>query len=180
VSAAAGPAPDPTKLTPQATAAPPARTATPPSGPTFVIASTPDGATVFVDGEERGTTPAQIAAAPGHHALVVLGEGHKMVKRSVELVAGGRLDLQLEPARLTAAVAGSDGLKVRCHTHGELRIFVDGEDSGRTCPNDERISVTAGPHKIGLYSARTGEMHELEHEVDVAEGNNSTRVYVKY
>ena len=103
-----------------------------------------------------------------------------MVKRSLSLDAGGHLDVPLERAKLPASVAGSDGLKVRCHSHGELRIFVDGEDSGRTCPNDERISVVAGPHKVGLYSARTGEMHELEHDVEVAEGNNSTRVYVKY
>ena len=60
----------------------------------------------------------------------------------------------------------------------KIRIFVDGQDSGRSCPNDERISVAAGSHKIGLFSARTGEMHEVEHEV--VEGNNSTRVYVKY
>ena len=133
---------------------------------------------MFVDGEERGTTPAQIDVEPGRHALVVLGEGSKMVKRSIDVVPGGRVEVSLEPARLTSAVAGDAGLKVRCRSHGELRIFVDGEDSGRTCPNDERISVVPGPHKIGLYSARTGEMHEVEHEV--TEGNNSTRVYVKY
>ena len=91
----------------------------------FAVASTPDGASVFVDGEAKGTTPAQVAVAPGRHQLVVLGE-----------------------------------------------------DSGRSCPNDERISVAPGPHKIGLYSVRTGEMHEAEHEV--TEGNNSTRVYVRY
>ncbi len=101
-----------------------------------------------------------------------------MVKRTVDVVPGGRLDLSLEHAKLSADVAGDAGLKVRCRSHGELRIFVDGEDSGRTCPNDERISVAPGPHKIGLYSVRTGEMHELDH--DIAEGNNSTRVYVKY
>ena len=131
-----------------------------------------------MDGEASGTTPAQISVAPGRHALVVLGEGQKMVKRSVDVVPGGRLELPLEPAKLSAPIAGDAGLKVRCRTHGELRIFVDGEDSGRTCPNDERISVAPGPHKIGLYSARTGEMHEVEHEV--TEGNNSTRVYVRY
>ena len=161
-------------------AAPAAPNVKAPAGPTFAIATTPDGAAVFVDGEASGTTPARVAVAPGRHTLVVLGEGYKMVKRSVDLVAGGHLDLTLEPAKLPAPIAGSDGLKVRCHSRGELRIFVDGEDSGRTCPNDERISVAAGPHKVGLYSARTGEMHELEHEVEVAEGNNSTRVYVRY
>ncbi len=142
------------------------------------MTSTPDGAALFVDGENKGTTPAQIAVAPGRHKLIVLGEGQRMVKREVDFVPGGRLDLALEAARLPAPIAGSAGLKVRCKSHGEIRIFVDGADSGRTCPNDERISVAPGPHQIGLYSARTGEMHELEREV--TEGNNSTRVYVRY
>ncbi|HEY1587806.1 MAG TPA: PEGA domain-containing protein [Polyangia bacterium] len=164
----------PTALTPSAPT-PSAPTGAP---GTFAVGSTPDGAAVFVDGEPRGTTPAQIELAPGRHSFVVLGEGEKMAQQTVVVAAGGRLDVLLEPAKLPAAVAGSAGLKVRCKSHGELRIFVDGADSGRTCPNEERISVAPGPHKIGLFSARTGEMHESEHEV--TEGNNSTRVYVKY
>ena len=66
-------------------------TASPPSalaGPTFAVTSTPDGAALFVDGENKGTTPAQIAVAPGRHKLIVLGEGQKMVKREVDFVAG--------------------------------------------------------------------------------------------
>jgi serine/threonine-protein kinase len=148
------------------------------NGGGFAVTTTPAGATVFVDGEQKGTTPAEITLPAGKHALVVLAEGQKMVKREVDVAPGGKLDLQLEAAKLTAPVAGGDGLKVRCKSRGEIRIFVDGQDSGRSCPNDERISVAPGPHKIGLYSARTGEMHELEREV--AEGNNSTRVYVTY
>jgi serine/threonine protein kinase len=174
----------PTALTPSApTPSAPTPSAPTPSAPTgapgtFAVGSTPDGAAVFVDGEPRGTTPAQIELAPGRHSFVVLGEGEKMAQQTVVVAAGGRLDVLLEPAKLPAAVAGSAGLKVRCKSHGELRIFVDGADSGRTCPNEERISVAPGPHKIGLFSARTGEMHESDHEV--TEGNNSTRVYVKY
>ena len=173
------PPPTPTPTTPTPT--PPTSTTTPTTTAaqgTFAVSSTPDGATVFVDGEPRGTTPAQIELPPGKHSFVVLGEGHKMAQRTASVAAGGRLDVALEPAKLPSEVAGSAGLKVRCKSHGELRIFVDGADSGRTCPNDERISVVPGPHKIGLFSARTGEMHEVEHEV--MEGNNSTRVYVKY
>jgi serine/threonine protein kinase len=177
------PAPGPTvaPTPPPAPTTPPAPTPAPTPGPgetTFAVASTPDGATVFVDGEAKGTTPAQVAVAPGRHKLVVLGEGQKMVKREIDVAPGGHLELTLEAAKLSSSIAGSAGLKVRCKTHGEFRIFVDDEDSGRTCPNDERISVAPGTHKVGLYSARTGELHEAEHEV--TEGNNSTRVYVRY
>ena len=188
VTPTATPTPKPTPTPPATppatpTPAPPVPAPTPPATPgpgetTFAVASTPDGATVFVDGEAKGTTPAQVAVTPGRHKLVVLGEGQKMVKREIDVAPGGHLDLTLEAAKLPPPIGGSAGLKVRCKSHGELRIFVDDEDSGRTCPNDERINVAPGTHKVGLYSARTGEMHEAEHEV--TEGNNSTRVYVRY
>lgn len=144
----------------------------------FEIATTPAGATVFVDGEDKGATPLRLDVAPGKHKLVIAAEGQKLVQRDVQVAPGGRVEVALEPAKLPSEVAGDAGLKVRCKSHGEIRIFVDGADSGRSCPNEARISVAPGPHKIGLLSARTGEMHELDHEV--AEGNLSTRVYVKY
>jgi hypothetical protein len=165
--------------TPTPTTAPTPSAPTPSALPgSFAVASTPAGAAVFVDGEPKGTTPAQIEVAAGAHKLVVAGEGQKLLQRSVDVVPGGHLDVTLEPAKLPAPIAGSAGLKVRCKSHGEIRIFVDDADSGRSCPNEERISVAPGPHKIGLFSARTGEMHEVEHEV--TEGNLSTRVYVRY
>jgi hypothetical protein len=144
----------------------------------FEVVTTPPGAALFVDGEPQGVTPARLSIASGAHKVVIAGEGQQLVKRDIKVTAGGKLEVALEAAKLPAGVAGGEGLKVRCKSHGEMRVFVDGADSGRACPNEERISVAAGPHKIGLYSLRTGEMHEVEHEV--AEGNNSTRVYVKY
>jgi hypothetical protein len=144
----------------------------------FTIESTPPGATVFVDGEPRGTTPVRLTIANGSHNLVVAEEHQKLVKRDVDVKAGGRVELSLEPARLPSELSGHAGLKVRCHSQGELRILVDGVDTGLTCPNDERISVAPGTHKIGLYSPRSGALHEVEHEVVDAE--HSTRVYVKF
>jgi hypothetical protein len=69
-------------------------------------------------------------------------------------------------------------LKVRCRTLGELRIFVDGADTGRQCPNEERISVAPGSHTVGLFSPRTGETREHEAEVK-DDPDHSTRVYLK-
>jgi hypothetical protein len=132
---------------------------------------------VFIDGQPRGTTPAQLALGPGSHKLVLAGEHRKLVQRSLN-GAGEPIELTLEPAALPSEVAGQAGLKVRCKSQGELRILVDGADTGLSCPNDERISVKPGLHKIGLFSPRTGETHELEHEI--AEGGHSTRVYVKF
>ena len=148
------------------------------AGGAFTVETTPPGATVFVDGVPSGTTPAQLSVPPGRHRLVVAAEHDQLIKREVDVTPGGRLALTLEPAKLPASLAGPAGLKVRCHTQGELRIFVDGVDSGLSCPNDERISVVPGPHKIGLYSPRDDRTHDVEHEV--TEGDYSTRVYVRY
>lgn len=158
--------------------APPAADAKVPAGGGFGITSEPAGAAIFVDGEPRGNTPAQLTLPPGAHKIVVAAEHHKLLTRDFAATAGGTLALTLEPAKLPGAIAGPAGLKVRCRTHGELRILVDGADSGLSCPNDDRISVTPGPHKIGLFSLRTGQTHEVEHEV--VDGDYSTRVYVKY
>jgi hypothetical protein len=141
------------------------------------IATTPPGASLFLDGELRGTTPARLTLGGGAHQLVLVAEHMKLIKRPVS-GGSGRVDLTLEPAKLPADIAGSASLKVRCKTRGELRVFVDGADSGLSCPNDQRIYVSAGTHKIGLYSPRSGEVREVEH--DVPDGDHSTRIYFKY
>jgi hypothetical protein len=96
-------------------------------------------------------------------------------------VAGGatQLDVQLPPATLPSALAGEAGLKVRCKTLGELRILVDGADTGRACPNEQRISVAPGPHKIGLYSPRADKTYEVDKTLP-EDDRISTRVYVRY
>ena len=142
--------------------------------------TTPPGAALFVDGEPRGTAPQRLTLTPGTHKITALAEGHK-VRRETVRVDGAitQLNVALDAAALPASLVGDAGLKVRCKTIGELRILVDGNDSGRQCPNDTRISLKPGPHKIGLYSPRTDQTYELDK--DLPAGNNlSTRVYVTY
>jgi Protein kinase domain/PEGA domain len=141
------------------------------------IATTPPGALVYVDGEPRGASPVHVELGAGSHKLTILGDGYKVQHETVRSTPpNDRLDVKLEAATLPSGVSGPAGLKVRCHS--SLRILVDGADTGRMCPNDERISVTPGPHKIGLYSPLTDETHELDAEVK--DGDHSTRVYTKY
>lgn len=177
---AAPPAPEPAAArlpaaTPPVPAAPGA-TVTPGA---LDVLTTPAGARVFVDGEARGISPVHLPVVAGRHQVVVLASHHKAWREMVPIdAAGKRLTVTLEPARLPAEIAGSAGLKVRCRTLGELRLLVDGADTGLDCPNQERISVMPGRHTIGLYSPRTEQTYTVER--DIAEREYSTRVYVRY
>jgi hypothetical protein len=144
------------------------------------VVTDPPGGLVFLDGQSGGAAPVDIAAGPGEHKIVVIADGHLVLRQTVRAESGGsRVILHLEPARLPAAIAGPSGLKIRCRSAGQLRILVDGADTGRQCPNEERISVQPGHHKVGLLSPMSGELHEVDVEVG-ADAHHSARVYVKY
>ncbi|MSP61670.1 MAG: PEGA domain-containing protein [Myxococcales bacterium] len=123
----------------------------------FEVNTTPRGATVFVDGEPQGKTPASLIVTPGRHQLVIVAEGRRVTRREVEVTpSGGELAVVLKRVSPFTAPGRRAGVWVKCKTVGELRILVDGVDTGLTCPNRRRIGVTPGSHRIGLYSPRTG------------------------
>ncbi|MEO6951586.1 MAG: protein kinase [Polyangia bacterium] len=141
------------------------------------VNTTPPGATVWLDGADKGTTPVTLPLADGTHHVALVLAGMKYVER--DLTSAASIDETLVPAKLPAGVAGVGGLKVRCHSTGELRILVDGNDTGLSCPNDARIDVAPGAHQIGLWSPRTGEIHSVAGEVS-DDTEHSTRIYVRY
>jgi hypothetical protein len=144
------------------------------------VTTTPPGATLWIDGEARGQSPLTWPAPAGPHRVIAVLSGYRLVQKSVTSEAqGSAVALTLEPAKLPAEVAGPGGLKVRCHTLNELRILVDGHDTGLTCPNDARINVAPGEHKIGLQSPRTGEIKELDGSVG-DDADHSTRIYSRF
>jgi hypothetical protein len=66
----------------------------------LVIASTPPGATITVDGEDRGeVTPAEIEVSPGEHVIGATLAGHEPATETVTATVGGRHDVEitLEP-----------------------------------------------------------------------------------
>ena len=164
-------------------ATPPRQDIVPPKADAPVVAgqvavhTTPPGATVWLDGEDKGAAPVSLAVPAGTHRLGLMLPGFRYVER--EVVSGATIDETLVPAKLPGTVAGVGGLKVRCHSAGEMRILVDGNDTGVTCPNDARINVQPGAHQIGLWSPRTGEIHTVDGEV-ADDTEHSTRIYVRY
>ena len=74
----------------------------------------PEGATILIDGEDRGRTPRPdaIQVAPGSHRVVVRREGYQEFTSSVVVPAGQSVDVSVEMAAAQAAAAtqGDDEL----------------------------------------------------------------------
>jgi hypothetical protein len=144
-------------------------------GASLQVTTTPPGAQLFVDGEPKGQAPLLLTLAPGRHKVVAVAEQSKLKKEEVKIEGPTQLSITLEPAK----TSGTAGLKVRCKSKGELRILVDGADTGLSCPNDTRINVAPGEHTVGLYSPRTDKTVEVKADVK-DDPDHSTRVYLTY
>lgn len=75
------------------------------------IVGGPEGATILVDGEDRGRTPRPdaIQVTPGSHRIVVQREGYEDFVSSVAVPAGQSLEVTVEMAAAEAAVAQDGG-----------------------------------------------------------------------
>jgi hypothetical protein len=136
------------------------------------LTSVPPGARVYVDGTARGATPLQLELPRGQHKLVLMQEGYRLFHGLLD--GQDHVDVRLEPAELPDTLAGEAGLKVACK--GERRVFVDGVDTGRGCPVEARISVTPGPHQLGLFEPAGDRTIEIARPVNVRDRGASTRI----
>ncbi|HHY75666.1 MAG TPA: PEGA domain-containing protein [Firmicutes bacterium] len=106
---------------------------------TLVANTTPQGATVYVDGEVRGTTPARIPVKPGRHEVTFELEGY--YPKTAEVVVPA--DYEQPVSAVLAKMAGSQG----------------GGAGGGTAPTTDARTVTVlsvSPETMtftGLYPA---------------------------
>lgn len=78
---------------------------------TLVVRSEPPGATILVDGQERGTTPAELEVPAGRHTVTLTAEGREPLEQEVEAVVGARHELEVAlPESLESA--GDEGDEV--------------------------------------------------------------------
>jgi hypothetical protein len=118
-----------------------------------VVATTPPGALLFVDGQARGRTPASVPLAPGSHKVVLLRDGARLWRGDVDVPAAGtRLEQQLAPASpADIAAKGRASLRVQCEGRtAPARISIGGVDTGLGC-NTPRIYLAPGEHKVDVY-----------------------------
>jgi hypothetical protein len=119
---------------------------------TLDVQSSPAGVQVFIDGEERGQTPAQLSLKAGAHILELRGRGVPRVT-PINVTAGGQVSQFVEFA--DTPVTGQ--LQVQSQPTG-ARVQVDGVDRGVapvTVPN-----LTPGTHEVVLQSG-TGSVKQV-------------------
>jgi hypothetical protein len=135
-----------------------------PSTGTLVVQSNPAGVQVFVDGVDRGQTPARLSVAPGAHILELRGRG---VPRVIPLnvTAGAEVSHHLE----FASNPETGSLRVESQPAG-AKVLVDGTDRG-VAP----VTITdllPGAHEVVLQTA----IASARHVVDVQAGGTASLV----
>jgi hypothetical protein len=158
--ASSAPAPAPTQLV-----------APPSSDGKLLVATTPAGAVVYLDGAAKGHTPLDLPATGDKHKLAIVLEGYKLHR--VEVNGGAHLDVKLEPVEKRK---GPAGIKVVCSSSKRHYIIIDGEHTGLFCPNQDRINVELGEHTVEVYDLVTDATQTQK--VNVVETHNSLRVKI--
>ena len=117
-----------------------------PKDPALTVDSEPGGATVLIDGKERGRTPFISPVAPGKHELVLRLPGRRDLATEFAMPADKDLSLRLDLLR----ASGAPRLTVSSAPDGAT-VLLDGADQGLTPWNGE---VKLGDHTVQVV--RTG------------------------
>ncbi len=136
------------------------------------IASTPAGATVYLDGAAKGQTPLELPASGDRLHLTLVRPGYRLYKSEID--GGSKIAVTLEEA---PALKGPAGIKVSCASHDRIYVIVDGQETGRLCPTEQRIPVVVGAHTVELYDPVTDATSK--HAIDVKGTHFSARLTVK-
>jgi serine/threonine protein kinase len=110
---------------------------------TLAVQTNPAGATVVIDGQQRGATPLSIALEPGRHVLELVTEGD-VRSLPVTITAGGQVSQFFELPRAASALGE---LQIRTEPAG-AQVTVDGRVLGKSPLTAE--GLTPGPHTVVL------------------------------
>ena len=181
VSAAAAPKnkkPGKTEGQPAPVAAAPAPVAAAATTADLSVRSTPDGAAVQLDGENRSErTPFTASGlSAGSHTLIFTKPGFIPMTRTIEIAAGNNASISVNLAVAPTGIAFES-------TPAGAQIFVDDEPTGRVTP--ATITLTSGNHAVSLFKQGfdegTGSVHvgegEMQHfSVVLQPGDRNSRV----
>lgn len=140
------------------------RPAAAPAMGTLVVQSNPNGVAVFVDGVERGKTPARVTLATGSHILELRGSGVPRVI-PLNITAGAEVSQYLEFAEAPA----TGQLAIQSDPAG-AKVLVDGTERG-IAPLTI-ADLAPGNHEVVLQS----EAGTARHSVTVQAGGTASLV----
>jgi hypothetical protein len=123
------------------------------------VTSQPEGATVWINGKERGNTPLQVKIPSGPARVVMILAGHGLAAADMTASEGAKLTKQL--TAIDPPLEGEARFRAECTTQGKLPIVIDGKETGVLCPFS-KLRVDPGVHKIGLFVPALGAVHEKE------------------
>ena len=107
------------------------------------ISSSPAGATVRLNGSERGVTPLDIEIDPGTYSVELLLDGHTRVVKTLD-VSGPTTTLDVP---LASEAAASGYVMVVFSGHDGDALIIDGQPKG---PLPVGAELTAGPHTFAV------------------------------
>jgi tetratricopeptide (TPR) repeat protein len=120
----------------------------------LTVISSPEGATIVVDGEKMGVTPREIAGLPsGQHTISVERDGYESAKNTLTLEAGQDRKISVKLVEATAEPADSQDLIGASGTNGSSDVAVSKSADDKTS-SGAGISIPAvalaGAGLVGL------------------------------
>ncbi|MBI2897057.1 MAG: serine/threonine protein kinase [Deltaproteobacteria bacterium] len=152
----------------------------------LVVGSVPEGATVILDGRERGRTPMVVDGLDFavHHVALRL-EGHRAHLQDVTLTREAptaQVNAALEPGRDPAerGQGGQEGAEygtLIISTNPIARILIDGVDTGRTTPvvPNNPLRLRPGAHRV-TFKLPSGETFDYSANIRVGEQSRLTGI----
>ncbi len=113
----------------------------------LIVETVPPGAMVWVDGDLKGKTFADIVVGDGPHWVSIIAPGHRMIREVVDTGKGAiirRTLVEIPPRN------GEGLVEVSCQTAGRYPVLLDGEETGALCPA-KNLPAGSGRHSVGIY-----------------------------
>jgi serine/threonine protein kinase len=140
----------------------------------LVVKTTPEGATVWLDGAQKDKTPITLTTTPGSHRLVVTMLGFHMLRDVIETSKGALWEREM--FTVPRLDSGRVPLYVTCASEGVYPVFVDGKDSGELCPASD-LRIEPGRHSIGVFVIPQNRIWSFDRQVQL---NRPHRVQFNY
>lgn len=112
------------------------------------VESTPSGASVNVDGWDKGTTPVTVSQVKaGSHTVTVKLAGYTDYTKTIEVKSGYKTSVKVPLTQAGGSQTGSGTLTIRSTPSGAT-VYIDGDSKGTTPLHLQ--NVPAGSHKVLL------------------------------